>query len=208
MPVDICMAHAPCSRPCIPDRIDPSPTGSAAQAIQLDLNTSTELVAASVAIYMFAVGLAALVVGPASDRFGRKPVYLVSCLAFIATSIVCIFSPSIGVLIAFRSLQGFAGVCLTTCAGHPFTLSRGGVTDGILPCMPPSTVATFLAVGGAVVADVFPPEQRGTASGLFMIPLLVGPIVGPLLGGGLAEAFGWRSTFICLTVFGGGCRAG
>ena len=66
-------------------------------------------------------------------------------------------------------------------------------------------MATFIAVGGAVVADVFPPEQRGTASGLFMIPLLVGPIVGPLLGGGLAEAFGWRSTFIFLTVFGGGC---
>ena len=43
---------------------------------------------------------------------------------------------------------------------------------------------------------VYPP-------GLFMIPLLIGPIIGPLLGGGLAQAFGWRSTFICLTVFAG-----
>ena len=36
-----------------------------------------------------------------------------------------------------------------------------------------------------------------------MVPLLIGPIIGPLLGGGLAQAFGWRSTFICLTVFAG-----
>ena len=64
-------------------------------------------------------------------------------------------------------------------------------------------VAAYFSIGGGVVADVFPPEERGAASGLFMIPLLVGPIVGPLLGGGLAQAFGWRSTFICLTVFAG-----
>ena len=64
-------------------------------------------------------------------------------------------------------------------------------------------VAAYFSLGGGVVADVFPPEERGAASGLFMIPLLIGPIVGPLLGGGLAQAFGWRSTFICLTVFAG-----
>lgn len=52
-----------------------------------------------------------------------------------------------------------------------------------------------------VIADVFPPEVRGTASGLFMIPLLVGPLLGPLLGGVLSQVWGWRSTFICLTVF-------
>ena len=64
-------------------------------------------------------------------------------------------------------------------------------------------MAAYFSLGGGVVADIFPPEERGTASGLFMIPLLIGPIVGPLLGGGLAQAFGWRSTFICLTVFAG-----
>lgn len=44
-------------------------------------------------------------------------------------------------------------------------------------------VAAFLTTGNGVIADIFPPEQRGTASGLFMISLLIGPLLGPLLGG-------------------------
>lgn len=79
------------------------------QAIKEDLNTSEALVAASVAIYMFMVGIGALFCGPISDRFGRKQVYLAFSIAFLATSIVCIFAPNISVLVAFRALQGFSG---------------------------------------------------------------------------------------------------
>ena len=64
-------------------------------------------------------------------------------------------------------------------------------------------VASFLTTGSSVVADIFPPEQRGAANGMFMIPLLFGPILGPLIGGAIAQAFGWRSTFITLIVLGG-----
>jgi DHA1 family bicyclomycin/chloramphenicol resistance-like MFS transporter len=67
-------------------------------------------VALSVSIYMFMVGLASLVWGPASDKYGRKIIYIAASIFFIATSIVCIFSPNIGVLVAFRALQGIAGV--------------------------------------------------------------------------------------------------
>jgi MFS family permease len=34
-----------------------------------------------------------------------------------------------------------------------------------------------------------------------MIPVLIGPIIGPLIGGCLAQAFGWRSTFVALAAF-------
>ena len=47
--------------------------------------------------------------GPASDKFGRCITYFVSGALFIATSIVCIFAPNIGILVAFRALQGAAG---------------------------------------------------------------------------------------------------
>lgn len=64
-------------------------------------------------------------------------------------------------------------------------------------------VAAFLVTGSAIIADIYPPAQRGTANGLFMIPLLFGPILGPLIGGAIAQAYGWRSCFIALTLLGG-----
>jgi MFS family permease len=50
----------------------------------------------------------------------------------------------------------------------------------------------------AAIADIFPVEERGRASGAFFVPILVGPIVAPVLGGFLANAFGWRATFVLL----------
>ncbi|WIA13681.1 hypothetical protein OEZ85_007241 [Tetradesmus obliquus] len=78
----------------------------ALQSIQQEFRTTQQLVAASVAVYMFTVGAASLGWGPASDRFGRKRVYLAATVAFMATSLVCVFANSIGLLIAFRALQG------------------------------------------------------------------------------------------------------
>ncbi|HZM46954.1 MAG TPA: DHA2 family efflux MFS transporter permease subunit [Burkholderiales bacterium] len=42
---------------------------------------------------------------------------------------------------------------------------------------------------------VFPPEQRGTAMGLFGVSVILGPALGPTLGGILIEDFSWRSIF-------------
>eukprot|EP00879_Flechtneria_rotunda_P011779 GHRR01012306.1.p1 GENE.GHRR01012306.1~~GHRR01012306.1.p1 ORF type:complete len:533 (+),score=148.56 GHRR01012306.1:152-1750(+) len=145
----------------------------ALKAVGEDLNADQGLVAASVAIYMFTVGIGSVVWGPMSDRFGRRITYMIGSVVFLGTSIGCIFAPTIGVLVAFRALQGLG-------------------------------VAAYTTTGQGVIADVFAPEVRGTASGLFMIPLLVGPLLGPLLGGVLSQVYGWRSTFICLTVFCGG----
>eukprot|EP01041_Mallomonas_annulata_P012451 gene12451-26194_t len=52
----------------------------------------------------------------------------------------------------------------------------------------------------AVIADVFPPEERGAANGSFMIPLLVGPVIAPLIGGVFAQAYSWRAVFVVLIV--------
>lgn len=58
-----------------------------------------------------------------------------------------------------------------------------------------------VTTGNALISDIFHPSERGRAMGAAAIPFLVGPVVGPLIGGGLAQALGWRSTFAALAIF-------
>ncbi len=48
----------------------------------------------------------------------------------------------------------------------------------------------------AVLLDRFPPEKQGTAMTAFGIAALVGPIVGPTLGGYLVDNYNWRWIFL------------
>ncbi|KAI8471878.1 MAG: major facilitator superfamily domain-containing protein [Monoraphidium minutum] len=65
-----------------------------------------------------------------------------------------------------------------------------------------AAVAAFGVACNAVVADVFAPDERGKAMGVFAVPVLVGPVLGPLIGGALSQALGWRSTFVAVAVYG------
>src|SRR5471032_1523326 len=47
----------------------------------------------------------------------------------------------------------------------------------------------------AILMDSFPPEKQGTAMTLFGVAALVGPIVGPTLGGWLVVNYDWRWIF-------------
>lgn len=65
---------------------------------------------AQLTLSMFLLGFAGgqLIVGPASDRFGRRPVLLVGLLAFSLAGFGCALSEGIDALILCRSLQGMA----------------------------------------------------------------------------------------------------
>ncbi|KAH7024621.1 major facilitator superfamily domain-containing protein [Microdochium trichocladiopsis] len=60
-----------------------------------------------------------------------------------------------------------------------------------------------LTLGGGFIGDMFPPEQRGTASGLWILGPVLGPNLGPLVGGFLAESIGWRWNFWITLILGG-----
>jgi DHA1 family bicyclomycin/chloramphenicol resistance-like MFS transporter len=59
--------------------------------------------------YLLGFGVMSLWHGAISDAVGRRPVILVSLLAYMAAALACTFAPSIEVLIAARLVQGLAG---------------------------------------------------------------------------------------------------
>ncbi len=58
--------------------------------------------------------------------------------------------------------------------------------------------AMIQAVGMAMVTSVFPTHERGKAIGMITTVVGIGAIAGPILGGPLVEAFGWRSVYFFL----------
>jgi DHA2 family multidrug resistance protein len=55
--------------------------------------------------------------------------------------------------------------------------------------------AALVPLSQAILADVYPPEERGKAMAIWGIGVMVGPILGPTLGGYLTEVASWRWTF-------------
>jgi DHA2 family multidrug resistance protein len=47
----------------------------------------------------------------------------------------------------------------------------------------------------AILADKFPPQQRGTAFALYGITAVVAPTIGPTLGGWITFNYSWRWIF-------------
>ena len=61
----------------------------------------------------------------------------------------------------------------------------------------------MLTIGAATLADIYEPHERGTMMGIYYAAPLLGPSMGPLLGGILTQLFNWRATFWFLAIFGG-----
>jgi len=50
-------------------------------------------------------------------------------------------------------------------------------------------------LGMAMMGDLFAPEERGRAMGVWGMGIVIGPAVGPTLGGYLTQWFNWRAIF-------------
>jgi DHA1 family bicyclomycin/chloramphenicol resistance-like MFS transporter len=68
-------------------------------------DTKVETVQLTLSLYLFGLAVSQLLLGPLSDRFGRKPVLLTGLFITAVASVAAIFSTSIGMLILFRTLQ-------------------------------------------------------------------------------------------------------
>jgi DHA2 family multidrug resistance protein len=50
-------------------------------------------------------------------------------------------------------------------------------------------------IGMAIIGDLFEPQERGRALGIWGTGIMLGPTIGPVAGGYLTEWFNWRSIF-------------
>ena len=54
----------------------------------------------------------------------------------------------------------------------------------------------------SIILDTFPPEKRAAAVGMTAIAAVVGPVLGPTLGGWITDNFSWRWIFFINVPFG------
>jgi len=55
--------------------------------------------------------------------------------------------------------------------------------------------AALVPLGQSVLLDVYSVEERGSAMALFGVSVMVGPVLGPVIGGWLTDHYSWRWVF-------------
>ncbi len=110
--------------------------------------------------YTLACTTVLMATGTLADRFGRKRIFLISVVAFGATSALCGLADSMALLIAGRLLQGLAGGAMLICSiallSHQFQDARErsrafatwGVVSGIGLGFGPIVGSAIIALAG------------------------------------------------------------
>ena len=101
----------------------------------------------TVSLYLAATAIFQLGIGPASDRFGRRPVMLACFGLFMVGSLATIMAPTIEFLLAARVLQAFAAAGIV--------LSRAIVRDTVSTEDAASQIG-YVTMGMAVVPMIAP----------------------------------------------------
>lgn len=89
------------------------------------------------------------------------------------------------------------------CACLGLALQNSYAALMVLRCLQSSGSSGTVALANAVVADIATSSERGMYIGYVSMGALLGPAIGPILGGIINEFAGWRWIFWFLTIFGG-----
>ena len=111
----------------------------------------------SVSLYLAATAGLQLIVGPLSDRYGRRPVMLWSIALFLVATLGCLLAPSVEVFLVFRLIQAAVAVGMV--------LSRAVVRD-MVPMDQAASMIGYVTMGMAMV-PMFAPSIGGGLDILF-----------------------------------------
>ncbi|MBM1219684.1 multidrug effflux MFS transporter [Ponticoccus sp. SC2-23] len=139
-------------------------------AMSLYFEADYAIMQLAVSLYLAATAGIQIIVGPVSDRFGRRPVLLTSLALFVLFTLGAMLAQSVEVFLVFRMLQ--------------------------------AVVATGIVLSRAIVRDMFSTEKSASMIGYVTMGMAVVPMIGPLIGGALEQAFFWQATFAFLAVAG------
>ena len=87
-------------------------------------------------------------------------------------------------LAAWSVMTAFCGMAQSFVQ---LALARIGVGAGEAGALPPAQ---------SLIADYYPPAERGKALGTFMMSSMAGYVLGVVVGGQIAQAYGWRAAFL------------
>jgi MFS transporter, Spinster family, sphingosine-1-phosphate transporter len=85
--------------------------------------------------------------------------------------------------------SGMTVLCGQAQSFMQLLLARIGVGVGEAGCTP---------AAHSLIADLTPPEKRASAMAFYALGIPIGTLLGMLIGGQLADAYGWRTAFVAV----------
>ncbi len=122
-----------------------------------DFGTDYRLMQLAVTGYLFMNGLLHVVIGPLSDRFGRRPITLCAIILFLLATLGCILAPNAEIFLVFRMSQA---VIVTG-----IVLSRAIVRD-MVPQSESASMLGYVTMGMAML-PMFAPALGGFLNEIF-----------------------------------------
>ncbi|KAI9261098.1 major facilitator superfamily domain-containing protein [Sporodiniella umbellata] len=120
---------------------------------------------------------------------------LVSSLYILCCGISPIFWASISDYYHIRRFPCLIALFVFILASVGCALSNNVWILVVMRCLQSFGGSTLVSVGAGVVADCWEITQRGSAFSFLFIGQFLGPLIGPIVSGGMVAAVGWRSAF-------------